>query len=132
MQDNKKKKGKKGFLLLDDHVQRHSWAYTFYLIFWPHAQLYPECFTHSAKISVAPQDTLTSSFSFPEYFAYTFVLSLITIHSHYLFAYLSSLSVHFSCSVVFDSLRPHESQHARPPCPSPTPGVHSNSRPSSR
>ena len=31
-----------------------------------------------------------------------------------------------------DSLRPHESQHARPPCPSPTPGVHSNSCPSSR
>ena len=31
-----------------------------------------------------------------------------------------------------DSLRPHESQHARPPCPSPTPGVHSNSRPSSQ
>ena len=31
-----------------------------------------------------------------------------------------------------DSLRPHESQHARPPCPSPTPGVHPNSRPSSR
>ena len=31
-----------------------------------------------------------------------------------------------------DSLRPHESQHARPPCPSPTPGVHLNSRPSSR
>ena len=38
----------------------------------------------------------------------------------------------FSCSVVSDSLRPHESQYARPPCPSPTPGVHSNSRPSSR
>ena len=31
-----------------------------------------------------------------------------------------------------DSLRPHGLQHARPPCPSPTPGVHSNSRPSSR
>ena len=29
-----------------------------------------------------------------------------------------------SCSVVSDSLRPHESQHARPPCPSLTPGVH--------
>ena len=41
-------------------------------------------------------------------------------------------SVQFSCSVVSDSLRPHESQHARPPCPSPTPGVHSDSRPSSR
>ena len=41
-------------------------------------------------------------------------------------------SVHFSCSVVSDSLRPHESQHARPPCPSPIPGVHPNSCPSSR
>ena len=38
----------------------------------------------------------------------------------------------FSRSVVSDSLRPHESQHARSPCPSPSPGVHSNSRPSSR
>ena len=41
-------------------------------------------------------------------------------------------SVHFSCSVMFDSLRPHGLQHARPPCPSPTPGVHSDSRPSSQ
>ena len=41
-------------------------------------------------------------------------------------------SVQFSHSVVSDSLRPHELQHARPPCPSPTPGVHSNPRPSSR
>jgi len=37
-------------------------------------------------------------------------------------------SVQFSRSLVSDSLRPHESQHARPPCPSPTPGVHSDSR----
>jgi len=37
-----------------------------------------------------------------------------------------------SHSVVPDSLRPHESQHARPPCPSPTPGVHSNSHPLSQ
>ena len=36
-----------------------------------------------------------------------------------------------SCSVVSDSLRSHESQHARPPCPSPTPRVCSNSCPSS-
>ena len=41
-------------------------------------------------------------------------------------------SVQFSRSVMSDSLRPHESQHARPPCPSPTPGVHSDSRPSSQ
>ena len=39
-------------------------------------------------------------------------------------------SVQFSCSVVSDSLQPHESQHARPPCPSPSPGIHSDSRPS--
>ena len=42
------------------------------------------------------------------------------------------VSVHFSRSVMSDSLRPHESQHARPPCPSPIPGVYSNSCPSSR
>ena len=41
-------------------------------------------------------------------------------------------SVQFSCSVVSDSLPPHESQHARPHCPSPTPRVHSDSRPSSQ
>ena len=41
-------------------------------------------------------------------------------------------SVQFSRSVVSDSLRPHESEHTRPPCPSPTPGVHSDSRPSSQ
>ena len=41
-------------------------------------------------------------------------------------------SVQFSRSVVSDSLRPHESQHARPPCPSPTSGVHPNSCPLSQ
>ena len=42
------------------------------------------------------------------------------------------LSVQFSHSVVSDSLRPHELQHARPPYPSPTPWVHPDSRPSSQ
>jgi len=41
-------------------------------------------------------------------------------------------SVQFSHSVVSDSLRPHELQHARPPCPSPTPGVYSKSCPLSQ
>ena len=41
-------------------------------------------------------------------------------------------SVQFSRSVVSNSLWPHELQHARPPCPSPAPGVHLNSRPLSR
>ena len=41
-------------------------------------------------------------------------------------------SVQFSHSVTSNSLQPHESQHARPPCPSPTSGVHSNSCPLSQ
>ena len=41
-------------------------------------------------------------------------------------------SVQFSRTVVSDSLQPHESQYARPPCPSPTPEVHSDSRPSTQ
>ena len=61
-------------------------------------------------------------------------------HSQHVFPvvekhYKRRLSVQFSSvshSVVSDSLQPHESQHARPPCPSPTPGVHSNPRPLSR
>ena len=45
---------------------------------------------------------------------------------------LTDPSVQFTRSVVSDSLPPHESQHARPPCPSPTPRVHSDSCPSSQ
>ena len=50
----------------------------------------------------------------------------------FLSSVLASFSVQFSCSVVSDSLQPHEPQHARPPCPSPTPGVHPNPCPLSR
>ena len=46
--------------------------------------------------------------------------------------YISFSSVQFNCSVMSDSLWPHESQHARPPCPSQTPGVCSNSYPLSQ
>ena len=42
------------------------------------------------------------------------------------------IQFNFSHSVVSNSLRPHESQHARPPCPTPTPRVHWDSRPSSQ
>ena len=44
----------------------------------------------------------------------------------------ASSSIQFSCSVVSDSLPPHELQHARPPCPSPAPGVYPNSCPLSQ
>ena len=49
-----------------------------------------------------------------------------------LFQCIQFSSVQFSCSVVSDSLWPHESQHTRPPCPSPTQGLYSNWRPLSR
>ena len=45
---------------------------------------------------------------------------------------LHIISIQFSCSVMSNSLWHHESQHARPRCPSPTPGVHPVSRPSSQ
>ena len=51
--------------------------------------------------------------------------------SYYTFVQIRRVS-QFSCSVMFDSLRPHGPQHARPPCPSPAPGVDSNSCPLSR
>ena len=44
----------------------------------------------------------------------------------------NTVSVQYSRSVVSDSLQPHESQHARPPCPSPTPRVHPNACASSQ
>ena len=50
----------------------------------------------------------------------------------YIMYFLSRSSIQFSRSVVSDSLRPHESQHAGPPCLSPTPGVHPDSCPSSQ
>ena len=65
------------------------------------------------------------NFSSKEQVSFNF-MAAVTICSDFQFS-----SVHFSRSVVFDSLPPHEPQHARPPCPSPTPGVHSNSHPSS-
>ena len=57
-----------------------------------------------------------------------------TWHLLYLFGIVMYFisSVQFSCSIMSDSLRPHESQHARPPCPSPSPRVYSNWCPSSQ
>ena len=56
----------------------------------------------------------------------------VNLYFNYLSLSSCPCSVLFSRSVVSDSLRPHELQHARPPCPSPTPGVHSNPCPLSR
>ena len=57
---------------------------------------------------------------------------ILFIYFSYFVTSVQFSSVQFSRSVMYDSLWPHESQHARPPCSSPTPGVHSDSRPSSQ
>ena len=59
-------------------------------------------------------------------------LSHLFPYQHMFWEHDQFSSVWFSRSVVSNSLTPHESQHTRPPCPSPTPGAHSNSRPSSQ
>ena len=67
------------------------------------------------------------------YFISSQMKGILFISDHNVFSlyYLFSL-VQFSHSVASNSLRPHELQHTRPPCPSPTPGVHSNSHPLNR
>ena len=86
---------------------------------------YHRCFTHSKS----PGDSLVASFLL-------FLLPLLSqLHHSALPRTLSSSSwgsVQFSGSVVSDFLQPHESQHTRPLCLSPTSWVHSNSRPWSR
>ena len=62
---------------------------------------------------------------------FSFTKTMLVISNHNLIWYFIS-SVQFSHSVMSDSLLPHESQHARPPCPSPAPRVYSNPCPSSR
>ena len=59
-------------------------------------------------------------------------LFFMILNIHILMLFFTVLSVQFSRSVVSDSPWPHESQQARPPCPSPTPRVHSDSRSSSQ
>ena len=70
----------------------------------------------------------------PHIHAYPLFLDAVSLHRvlSKVSCAIQFSSVQFSRSVVFDSLRPHESQHARPPCPSPTPRVHSDSRPLSQ
>ena len=63
---------------------------------------------------------------------YSLLLCIGLLYKFALCITITGSSVQFSRSVVSDSLRPHEPQYTRPPCPSPTPGVHPNSCPLSR
>ena len=69
---------------------------------------------------------------FAQYVSLLLFIFLSILVSSFIGIYHQCNHFQFSHSVMSDSLRPHESQHARPPCPSPTLGVHSNSRPSSQ
>ena len=74
-----------------------------------------------------PLITLIFMATFPQYMLFIYKLSSLKTAFKNVFS-----SVQFSRSAMSNSLRPHELQHARPPCPSPTPRVHSDSRPSSQ
>ena len=62
----------------------------------------------------------------PKYWSFSFSISPSNQYSGLISFRIDFISVQFSHSVMSDSLRPHELQHARPPCPSPTPRVHPN------
>ena len=76
------------------------------------------------------QMLLSFRFSFSFHFFFLTAICKASADSHFAFLHFFSIyTLQFSSvsSVVSDSLRPHESQHTRPPCPSPSPGVHSDS-----
>ena len=75
---------------------------------------------------------LTLSWS-PSSLEVIYWILFLKFYFYYIFIEVNLIySVQFSRSVMSDSLRPHEPQHARPPCPSPTPGVYPDSCPSGR
>ena len=95
--------------------------------------------SRSLSPSFVPKIDLLENTSMIFFPVFSFIIDSVLLFRRNLFFHLSLLlscirfsSVQLSCSVVSDPLRPHELQHARPPCPSPTPGVHSNSCPLSR
>ena len=90
----------------------------------------------SSSLHFKWEETLTSSVSDRTLVSY---IAGSVLHCRWILYWLNHqgspkilTSVQFSHSVVSDFLRPHELQHARPPCPSPTPRVYSNSCPSSQ
>ena len=87
------------------------------------------CFQKEKERLECPSHTccFLGAFSLKSFFCQSGIFWRYIFHCFHLLQYSE-----FSRSVVSDSLRPHELQHARPPCPSPTPGVHSDSRPSSQ
>ena len=91
--------------------------------------IFPDwCFLSSLDMGV---DIISNFIPFSANIKYFFLFFFLFLGLQ-LWICWTNWSVQFSRSVVSNSLQPHESQYAGPPCPSPTPGVHSDSRPSSR
>ena len=123
-------------LVLDPHVG--GWFDLFFRsrIFSPTPESEPrrlklQAFPHTC-VFIPP--TIQERYYFPLYsWLYIYLCVCVYIYIYiqlHTFLYVSVS--HFSCSVMSDSLQPHGLQHGRPPCPSPTPGVYSNSCPLSR
>ena len=111
---------------------------------------WPEYWSWSLSFSISPSNEYSGLISFRidwfDLLAVQGTLKSLQHHSSkgsilrcsaFFMVQLSHLNIQFSSvqlsrSVVSDSLGPHESQHARPPCPSPTPRVHPNSHPLGR
>ena len=101
--------------------------FSFLLLWAPRDQELSIIYQDMARAGTIP---LWGTFGAPKY-----LFIFASIISDFLTSFFNTsqyLIFQFSRSVVSDSLWPHESQHTRPPCPSPTPGVHSDSHPSSQ
>ena len=120
--------------LLQHHSSKPSilWCSAFFIV-----QLLHPYMTTGKKIIALTRQTIVGKVMFLLFNMLSrLVITLLTRRKRLLISWLQSpsevISVQFSRSVVSDSLWPHESQHIRPPCPSPTPEDYPNSRPLSR
>ena len=109
------------FFFLEKHFLKYSFSPSFYKIIHDLSKI------ASYLIKLKMLVYLIADFIYTKMLLIEIILSFSFYFTLFLFS-----SVQFSPSVMSDSLRPHELQHARPPCPSPTPGVHADSRPSSQ
>ena len=100
---------------------------------WPHGLQHTRPFCPSPSPGVCPSSCSLHQWCCPAdsssdvLFPFSIFPSIRDFSNNKIFR-----SIQFSCSVLSNCLWPHELQHARPPCPSPTPGVYSNSCPSCR
>ena len=119
------------FLLITEVIDPDSALLVFQIPVLPYPTINRVNKSGSPGTPPPPLDHCYGELKIMEFFLYL-SKSLVNAKMFWQIFLIQFSSVQFSRSVMSDSLRPHELQHARPPCPSPAPGVHSDSRPSSR